>query len=511
MSDISVPIGGDMSASDPHRRLSFLRILALVVVVTAAISAPFAFRTVKTQLTAAADAAVEATSFAPYVDVTATPSYAFEDPTVSSSGNVVLGFVVSSTSVACQPSWGTAYSLATAATGMDLDRRIARLRQRGGDVTVSFGGAFNKELAAACTDDTKLAAAYRSVVDRYQLTSLDLDVEDAKESPEVAARRAKAIRAVQAADPALRVTLTLPVDPNGLTAAGTMELNAMLDAGVELTDVNALIMDYGDSGAGRSMAQRNEAALNSVAGQVQAAYTRIGTTLSTEGRWRYVAATPMIGQNDTPDDRFEPADAQSLLAFARAHHLRQLGMWSANRDKNCGVNYADTTVVSDSCSGVAQAKGAYAGILGKFSDVSPVPATSSSAPVVSATDDPKTSPYPIWNPLSSYPKNSKVVWHHNVYLAKWWTQGDTPDAPISNEADTPWTLVGPVLTGETPMATATVSPGTYQAWSPNHTYVAGDRVQYQGAAYQAKWWTVGDVPGATVSDPSDTPWEALTK
>ena len=504
-----------MAASDPHRRLSFLRIFLVVVVVSAAVSAPFAFRSVKHQLDPAADDAVEATSFAPYVDVTATPSYAFEDPTVSSTGNVVLGFVVSSTSLACQPSWGTAYSLATASTGIDLDRRIARLRQRGGEVTVSFGGAANKELAAACTDPAKLTAAYQSVVDRYALTSIDLDIEDAKAGPEVATRRATAIRAVQltsaAAGRPLAVWLTLPVDPNGLTAAGTIELDAMLAAKVDLAGVNALVMDYGASGEGRTMSRRNEAALTAVAGQVQTAYTRIGTTLSADDRWRYVAATPMIGQNDTPEDRFELSDAQALLTFARQHHLRQLGMWSANRDKSCGVNYADTTVVSDSCSGVTQTKGAYSALFNTFNDNTPVPAVSSAAAVaVTPTDDPSTSPYPIWNALTSYPKNSKIVWHHNVYLAKWWTQGDTPDAPITNETDTPWTLLGPVLAGETPMATPTMSAGTYQTWVPTHTYVAGDRVQYHGVPYQAKWWTVGDVPGKTASDPSDTPWESLT-
>jgi chitinase len=125
------------------------------------------------------------------------------------------------------------------------------------------------------------------------------------------------------------------------------------------------------------------------------------------------------------------------------------------------------------------------------------------------TDDPATSPYPIWSALTAYPKNEKVVWRRNVYLAKWWTEGDVPDAPVNNEADTPWTLVGPVLAGETPVATPTESAGTYRPWSPGRTYVAGDRVQYRGAGYQAKWWTVGDQPGAAVSDPSDTPWEAL--
>ena len=503
--------------AEPRRRLSWLRILLVLVVAGGAIAAPFALRTVRHKL----GAAVQASSFAPYVDVTATPQYAFEDPAVSSAGSVVLGFVVSSTSVACQPSWGTFYSLSTAATGIDLDRRIARLRQRGGEVTVSFGGASNSELAAACTDETKLAAAYQSVIDHYSLTSVDFDIEDAGASSAVAVRRATAMRAVQQAEAAagrqLSVWLTLPVGPSGLTSAGITVLNAMLSAKVSIAGVNALIMDYGTSGSGRSMASLNESALTALAGQVVTAYATVGTVLTTESRWRHVAATPMIGQNDTADERFELSDAQALLTFAREHQLRQLSMWSANRDKSCGVNYADTTVVSDSCSGISQSKSAFGTLFNTFTgDPAASVSASASAPTsvaasaTAASDDPSTSPYPIWSALTAYAKNSKVVWHHNVYLAKWWTEGDTPDSPVTTESDTPWTLVGPVLAGETPVATAIASAGAYATWIPTHTYVSGDRVQYQGVAYQAKWWTVGDQPGAEVSDASDTPWEALS-
>ncbi|MEV4342958.1 chitinase [Actinoplanes sp. NPDC049596] len=501
------------SAAEPRRRLSVPRILLVVVVVAAAVTAPFAFRTVKDRLDAGAP---QASSFAPYVDVTNTPQFTFEDPSANAAGNVVLGFVVSSTDVVCQPSWGTAYSLATASTGIDLDRRIARLRQRGGDVTASFGGAANKELASACTDQAKLTAAYRSVVDRYNLTSVDFDLEDGGETSAVMSRRAMAVRTVQqkqnAAGKSLDVWLTLPVGTDGLTSVGVAELDAMLAAGVEVAGVNALTMNYGSSGTGKTMRSLVESSLTSLAGQVVTAYGRAGTPLSASEGWQRIAATPMIGQNDTADERFQLSDASALIAFARAKGLRRLSMWSANRDNNCGVNYVDTTLVSNSCSGLDQAEGAFSALFNEFTAVAPSagPATAASV-AAQPTDDPSTAPYPIWNALTAYAKNSKVVWHHNVYLAKWWTQGDTPDAPVADAAQTPWTLIGPVLAGETPLATAssTVTATAYATWNPTATYVSGDRVQYHGVIYQAKWWTLGDVPGAQVSDPSDTPWQTL--
>ncbi|HSY14787.1 MAG TPA: hypothetical protein VK816_02290, partial [Jatrophihabitantaceae bacterium] len=126
-----------------RRKLSWVRVLAIALAVAAVLAGVVGFR----PGTRHAAVAATVSSFSPYVDVTATPQFAFEDPAQSSSTSVVLGFVVSAPSAACQPSWGGAYSLDAAATGIDLDRRIARLGQRGGQVSVSFGGEANSELS----------------------------------------------------------------------------------------------------------------------------------------------------------------------------------------------------------------------------------------------------------------------------------------------------------------------------------------------------------------------------
>src|SRR3954467_772234 len=98
--------------------------------------------------------------FASYVDVTATPRFAFENLGGTSTKDAVLSFVVSPKSAAREPAWGTAYTLDEARGSLDLDRRIARLQQQGGTVAVSFGGQANSELAVGCTDATALKKAY---------------------------------------------------------------------------------------------------------------------------------------------------------------------------------------------------------------------------------------------------------------------------------------------------------------------------------------------------------------
>jgi chitinase len=456
-------------------------------------------------------------SFAPYVDVTATPQFGFEDPAQSAATNVVLGFIVSSPTTACQPSWGASYSLASASDKLDLDRRVARLRQRGGQVSVSFGGARNSELALDCRDETQLSSAYKSVVDRYALTSIDLDIEgDAASTDDVNLRRASAIAAVQASEKAagrkLAIWLTLPVTPTGLSATGEAVLDSMLAAKVTIAGVNALTMDYGIAvPAGQSMADLAESSLEGLMHQLVAAYARAGLALTDELAWQRIGATPMIGQNDSAAERFQLADATKLADYARSHHLTRLSMWSLNRDRDCGPNYANVEVVSANCSGVKQNAGAFTAIFQPFSSAVAASPSATPTPLPTGADDPATSPYQIWNPSSAYPKGTEVVWHHNVYEAKWYTQGDQPDAPVADASATPWTLIGPVLPGEHPVPVPTLSVGTYPAWTAGQVYVAGDRVLYNGVGYQAKWYTQGDVPLAPGSSTpaANAPWQLL--
>src|SRR4029077_2853470 len=98
--------------------------------------------------------------------------------------------------------------------------------------------------------------------------------------------------------------------------------------------------------------------------QIMSAFAAAGTTLSDGQAWQRTGATPMIGQNDIAGEVFGLDDAHQLVTFAELNHLGRVSMWSANRDQDCGPNYPNVQVVSDSCSGVAQSAGEFAGIFG---------------------------------------------------------------------------------------------------------------------------------------------------
>jgi chitinase len=463
--------------------------------------------------------------FGGYFDVTAAKASEVPTTDLEAPSNIVLSFVVAESEDSCVPSWGTYYGLDEAATGLDLDRRIARMRQDGAQIAVSFGGALNTDLAAACESMDDLVDAYAAVIDRYDVSVIDLDIEGANLSDLVAgARRAQAVAELQkqrrADGEQLEVWLTLPVATSGLLEDGLEAVDQMLAAGVELAGVNVMTMDYGVDLEGRSMAEASIDALTATAAQLTTLYAQRGVRLPAQGAWAILGATPMIGQNDVEDEIFTIKDAAALNSFADSHHLSRMSMWSLNRDRTCGPNYPDTSVVSDSCSGVQQDGATFAAALAPGFDgrpsatITPSPDASeirSPRPAAAPTDDPATSPYPVWSADAAYSAEARVVWRGNVYAAKWWVQGGTePDDPTLDADETAWTLVGPVLPTDRPWTLPTAAPGTYPDWSATAVYVKGDRVLFGGTPFEAQWWTQGDNPSVGITDQDRSPWGMLS-
>lgn len=505
---------------EPIRRLSPWRVLlALVILTGLAISGGSSLMRYKDEVRLEAPGKPW---FAGYVDVTAKPTFAFEQMGTTANKDAVLSFIVSSSKDACTPSWGSVYTLDQARDSLDLDRRIARLQQQGGSIAISFGGLINDELAVKCLDVDKLKEAYEKVVERYNINTIDLDLENVGlTNTEASERRAIAIAKLQQerrqAGKKLAVWVTLPVIPQGLTEDGTNAISRLLSKKVDLAGVNIMTMDYGQSlKKGRSMFDGSKEALTQTVRQLGILYDRAGIPLSKESLWAKMGATPMIGQNDVAGEVFSLEDARNLNEFARKNKIGRMSMWSANRDVTCGSNYINLKVVSDSCSGVKQNKHQFAELLGvgfttSLSLSAGEVTTSDKDTKSQEADDPAKSPYQIWSPAGAYLDGTKVVWHHNVYEAKYWTQGDLPDSPVLQSWQTPWELIGPVLPGEKPIAPQTLPEGTYQNWTGETSYNTGQRVLFNGVPFQAKWWNKAESPAAASADPESSPWAPLTQ
>lgn len=453
--------------------------------------------------------------FGPYFDVTAAHGAAARATDEDVRDRVLLSFIVAEDAGSCVPTWGAAYGLAEAGRQLDLDRRIDHMRREGTHVAVSFGGAINTELALACDTVPKLRTAYDQVLDRYGISTMDLDLEAGNLTDEAAGtRRAAAVAQLQRArerdGDSLDVWVTLPVAVDGLTAEGLQAVRTLLEGGVDLAGVNVMTMDYGIDLQGASMAEAAASALDAVHGQLSALYADLRVPVPGGDTWALIGATPMIGQNDVADEVFTLDDARELSAFAAEKQLARLSMWSVNRDRTCGPNYPDVSVVSDACSGVDQGGTTFAGLLAAGFDADAETPAPQPKEIELVRDDPRTSPYPIWSKELGYSAGIRVVWHGYVYSAKWWVQGGAePDDPTASADQTSWVLVGPVMADDEPFTLPTAPEGTHPEWDPSTVYEQGARVLYESTPYEAKWWTQGDLPSDGIVDRDRSPWRVI--
>ncbi|WP_284981012.1 chitinase [Arthrobacter sp. efr-133-TYG-118] len=347
--------GRSAQANGPRRRLSaFARACIAAALVVVGIGGFLVWR-----LTTDANGSLEPPWFSGYVDVTVVPQYSFETPTGEGTKNVTLAFVVAMTGQACTPSWGSVYSLDAAKTSLKLEERIAKLRSNGGAFAVSFGGSLNSELANSCQNAADLERAYRAVLERYNPETIDFDIEGDNLADSAAwQRRAAAIAALQKERSKeghpLSIWLTLPVTPQGLTDAGTSAVDQMLAAGVQLSGVNIMTMNYGSSRSeSQSMLDAGISAAESTHDQLSIIYQRAGTALNSEQIWRKMGLTPMIGRNDLPGEVFDLDAARGLNSFAISKVVQRVSMWSLNRDMSCPQDTPEDPA-SHVCSGIDQ-------------------------------------------------------------------------------------------------------------------------------------------------------------
>jgi chitinase len=198
----------------------------------------------------------------------------------------------------------------------------------GGHVKASFGGADGTYLENACADATSLAGAISGFVDATGITDLDFDIEQGSTSSNatVNARRATALATVQA-QKKIRVAFTLPVNPDGLDSLGLDIVKSALAAGVKISFVNVMTMDYGN---GTNLGTTPIASVDATAKQLQAAVAG----LSSDAAYRMVGATAMAGHNDDTEI-FSLDDASALIAYAKQKKLGLVSFWAIQRDEKC--------------------------------------------------------------------------------------------------------------------------------------------------------------------------------
>lgn len=308
--------------------------------------------------------------FAPYFQ-----SYNGTDPAAISRASgakyLTMAFLQTATTGSCDILWNG--DPATPVARSQYGPQIARIRATGGDVVPSFGGfgadSTATEIADSCTDVGKIAAAYEKVVSTYDVTRLDMDIEDISlDNTAAIDRRSQAIHLVQRwADRQhrpLQIVYTLPTAPTGLEQNAIDVLNSAVKFGARVDIVNIMTFDYYDDQA-HEMAATTKTAAAGLLGTLHQLYPH----RSESQLWNMVGITEMAGIDDYgsggetgPLEIFTIADAHAVTDWANRHHIGELSFWAVGRD-NGGC---PGTPGSDDCSGVAQAPYQFSHIMEPF-------------------------------------------------------------------------------------------------------------------------------------------------
>ncbi|OIK02775.1 carbohydrate binding domain-containing protein [Streptomyces monashensis] len=290
--------------------------------------------------------------FAPYFE-----AYNGDSPAALSQASgaryLTMAFLQADTKGSCTPYWNgnTSTPVDTSVFGSDF----GTIRSRGGDVIPSLGGyaADNggTEIADSCTNVDSVAAAYEKIITTYDVSRLDMDVEDNSLTDTAGIdRRNQAIKKVQdwaaANGRSVQFSYTLPTTTSGLADSGLAVLRSAKNAGARIDVVNIMTFDYYD-GATHHMATDTQTAASGLHDQLATLYPN----MSDSQLWNSIGVTEMPGIDDYgAAETFTTADATSVYDWAVAKGINTLSFWALQRD-NGGC---PGTGGSDSCSGIAQ-------------------------------------------------------------------------------------------------------------------------------------------------------------
>ena len=291
--------------------------------------------------------------YAPYIMPRPTPDLAAnllaDLSTTSGIHYFTLAFIIGNADGSCQATWGGRTSLAQETA---LRTAIDELRAQGGDVLISFGGEGGRELALNCATPEARTAQYQAVIDKYDIKVLDMDIEGpAIKYPESVDRRNAALAAIEATNPGVQISYTLPVNPTGLAPTGVALLNSAMAHNVKIAVVNLMTMDYGGSADPLQMGPYAISAVNGATAQ-----------MLDNGIRARLGIIPMIGNNDVKPEVFTLADAKLVADWAQTNPVvMRMSMWSISRDNGCAPGAA-----RGQCSGVPQQAYDFSKVLGSF-------------------------------------------------------------------------------------------------------------------------------------------------
>jgi hypothetical protein len=317
--------------------------------------------------------------FAPYWE-----AYSGDGPLAQSqaSGDKYLtaAFIQTASAGSCTAYWNGSSSQPIASSTWGSD--FATMQANGGNIIPSFGGYSadhnGTDIADSCTSVSSIAAAYESVITTYNVSRIDLDIEDNSLTNTAGyTRRNQAVAQVEswaaANNRSIQFSYTMPTTNTGLTSGEVSILQNAKSAGATVSVVNIMTFDY-YIGTTQEMATDTESAAQGLYSQLQSLYP----SDTSAQLWAMIGVTEMVGIDDYgAAETFTEADASTVLSWAESKGISTLSFWALERD-NGGC---PGTGGSDSCSGISQSTWYFSNKFAPFTSGSTTPANGFSVSV----------------------------------------------------------------------------------------------------------------------------------
>ncbi|MFD7163785.1 chitinase [Streptomyces violascens] len=252
----------------------------------------------------------------------------------------------------CNPKWDGSRAL----TGGSDESAIKSIRGAGGDVVVSVGGWSGNKLGEKCSSASALAGAYQKVINAYHLKALDIDIEDTEFSNATVRQRVvSALKIVKTNNPGIVTYVTMGTTPSGPDSNGQDLIKKGAAAGLANDGWTIMPFDFGSHSG--SMGSATVSALEGLKAAVKSAYG-----YSDDAAYRHVGVSSMNGRTDESDETVTTGDFQTMLGYAKQHHIARFTFWAVNRDRQCSGGGS----AGDSCSGVGQSPYAFTKIVSQY-------------------------------------------------------------------------------------------------------------------------------------------------
>lgn len=281
--------------------------------------------------------------------------------------SVTFAFVTATRTGECRAVWNEWEELAPG----DIEhRRLAAIRARGGDATISFGGADGQKLTQACASVDDLYDQYRRVIDLYRPRAIDVDIEGTELDDTAGhARTVDALMRIKR-DYDVSLSITLPVLTTGIAGAARAFFDTARTRGLVVDNWTVMTFNYGedrrDPRRSRylTLVEATERSVEAFTAQVAASY---GLASAADAH-RLIGVSSMNGRTDHYGATGEVVTADDFRQMRTEAERRGLGrftFWALNRDRPCTGDDRDRPV-TNRCSHLDQAPGAFAAIAAGF-------------------------------------------------------------------------------------------------------------------------------------------------